>query len=39
MRGILGVFVHDVCEGSTKSIEGVASGGLPGSGFIVGHGD
>lgn len=39
MRGILGVFVHYVCEGSTKSIERVASGGLPSDGVIVGHGD
>jgi hypothetical protein len=39
MRGILRVFVHYVCEGSTKSIERIASGGLAGKGFIVGHGD
>ncbi len=38
-RGIHGVFVHDVCEGSTKSIEGIASGGLPSRGFVVGHND
>ena len=37
--GIFGVFVHYVCEGSTKSIERIASGGLPGNGFIEGHGD
>jgi hypothetical protein len=39
LGGNLGVFVHDVREGSTKSIKGVASGGLSSSGFILGHDD
>ncbi len=38
-RVILGVFVHDVGEGSTKSIERVAGCGFPSSGIIAGHWD
>ena len=37
-RGTLGIFVHDVGEGSTKSIEGIAGSGLSSSGFALGHG-